>query len=97
MKKLLFATLLFGYSNIAMSQCYGSDSYSNCYDNNGNSYSVSRYGNTTYQNGYDSNGNSWNQTITNYGNSTNYSGTDAQGNYFNKTCTTNFDGSRSCY
>ena len=71
MKKLLFATLLFGYSNIAMSQCYGSDSYSNCYDNNGNSYSVSRYGNTTHVDGYNPNtGSNWSQTSNTYGNTT---------------------------
>ncbi|WP_155398248.1 hypothetical protein, partial [Vibrio owensii] len=80
MKHLLLLISL-SLSTNALANCYGSDSYKTCYDDNGNTYNVQKYGNTTSVQGYNSQtGSSWNQTSTSVGNSTYTNGTSADGN-----------------
>lgn len=85
--KSLFALTLLSLSNLSFAQCYGTDSYQTCYDNNtGNQYNISRYGNTTQVDGYNANtGSSWSQTSNTYGNTTYQNGYDSNGNNWNQT------------
>lgn len=69
----------------AHATCYGSGSYQNCTDAEGNSYQVQRYGNTTQVQGQASNGNTWSQTSQTYGNTTQVQGQDASGRSWNET------------
>lgn len=70
----------------ANAACYGTDTFSNCYDDSGNSYSVSRLGNSTYVNGYNLNtGSNWSQTSNTFGNTTYQSGYDSEGNNWSQT------------
>lgn len=89
MKKLLLISSLFlSVSNIAQAECYGTDIFSTCYDNNGNTYDVTRYGNTTEVSGYNSRtGSRWSQESTTYGNTTEMTGKDKNGNSWNQTIT----------
>lgn len=66
--------------------CYGSGSYQDCYDDNGNSYTVNRYGNSTELNGYNAQtGSTWNQHSETIGNTTYHTGTASNGNSWNMT------------
>lgn len=70
----------------ALAQCYGSDSYKTCHDNNGNTYSVQKFGNTISVQGQNNQTrSSWNQSTTKVGNSTFTNGTSANGNSWNST------------
>lgn len=78
----------------ANAQCIGSNSFSTCSDNNGNTYTVSRMGNTTMVNGNSSNGSSWSQTSNTVGNSTYTTGTASNGQNWNETQTNMGGGGR---
>lgn len=70
----------------ASAACYGSGSFSSCYDGNGNSYSIQRFGNNTYMNGYNNRtGSSWSQTSQTFGNSTYNYGRNSKGQSWNST------------
>ena len=76
--------------NIASAACYGSYGFSSCFDNSGNSYSVSRIGNSTYMSGLNiDTGSSWSQNSTTIGGSTYHSGISASGNSWSMTQTGN--------
>jgi hypothetical protein len=65
--------------------CYGSGSFSNCYDSAGNSYTVQRFGNQTVMNGYNAEtGSTWSQNSTTLGNTTLHTG-ETNGNSWNMT------------
>ena len=66
--------------------CYGTGNLKTCYDNSGNSYSISKFGNTTVTNGYNSSeGSNWSQSSTTFGNTTLHNGQAANGNTWNST------------
>ncbi len=76
--------------NIASAACYGSYSFSSCFANSGNSYSVSRIGNSTFMSGYNKNtGNSWSQNSLTVGRSTFHFGISGGGNSWNMKQTGN--------
>lgn len=86
MKVLFIAAVLAASAFSAQASCIGSGSFSNCTDNNGNSYSVQRIGNTTFTNGQNSNtGNTWSQTSQTIGSTTFHNGTAANGNTWSGT------------
>lgn len=59
----------------AAAACFGTGSLQTCYDESGNSYSVSRFGNNTIVNGHNSRtGSSWSQQSSTFGNTTYHSG-----------------------
>lgn len=67
--------------NVALADCYGSERYKTCTDQNGNSYTVQKYGNSTQVQGYNyETGNSWSQSTNRVGNSSYTTGYDAEGN-----------------
>lgn len=73
-------------SGAASAACFGSDAFSTCNDESGNTYSVHRFGNTTVVDGYNpGTGSSWNQTSTTFGNTTHHNGTSADGGDWNMT------------
>ena len=83
---MLKSSLLFMLSTtLIIAQCYGTKDYSNCYDNSGNSYTVTRYGDTTNVQGSSAKGNTWQQTSNTYGDMTITNGTAANGNTWNST------------
>jgi hypothetical protein len=85
--RTLFRTILAGMLIVGSlnAQCVGSSSFSNCWDNSGNSYTVQRFGNTTVVNGSASNGNTWSQTSQTFGNTTYTNATSADGSSWNQT------------
>jgi putative signal peptide protein len=84
--KKFFVLVLLLTSSLAYAECYGSDTYKTCYDDNGNTYDVSRYGNTTYVDGYNSRtGSRWSQESQTFGNLTYTNGTASNGNSWNST------------
>ncbi|WP_066111408.1 hypothetical protein [Gallibacterium salpingitidis] len=86
MKKLIIGLIPVLFASVANAECYGTDTFSNCYDGYGNRYSVSRLGNSTYVNGYNSNTrSSWSQTSNTFGNTTYQSGYDSEGNNWSQT------------
>lgn len=88
MKQILAGlALCFAAATPALAACYGSDSFSTCTDNAGNTYNVQRYGNTTNVQGYGANGSTWNQTSNTIGNTTYHNGTAADGGNWNGTST----------
>lgn len=96
MNKLLMFAALSLSSISAHAQCFGTNSFSNCYDNSGNNYTVNRMGSSTYMNGYNSNtGSSWNQNTNTMGNMTTINGHDANGNSWNGTITNMGNGYRT--
>lgn len=68
----------------AAAACVGSEAFSTCTDESGNTYSVSRFGNMTQVQGTGANGQSWNQTSQTLGNQTFTNGTAANGNAWNE-------------
>lgn len=69
-------------------QCIGGNTYSSCYDDNGNEYEVYRYGSTTEVHGRNlSTGSEWSQESNTYGNITETNGIAANGNEWNSTRT----------
>ncbi|GAL60392.1 hypothetical protein EV102420_37_00310 [Pseudescherichia vulneris NBRC 102420] len=93
MKKVLILMLVCT-SYGAAAQCIGSGALSTCYDDNGNTYTVSRMGNTTVVNGSSANGSSWSQTSNTIGNSTYTNGTASNGRNWNETQTNMSGGNR---
>lgn len=80
---VIFALLAPAVSN-AQAQCFGSDSFTTCTDQSGNTYNVQRFGNTTTMQGYNSRtGSSWNQQSQTFGGTTFHSGQAANGNSWN--------------
>ncbi len=95
-KKLIAAIFLLS-SSAAYAQCIGSNAMSTCYDNNGNTYQVSRMGGMTTVHGRNSNtGSSWSQTSNTIGNSTYTNGRASNGQTWNET-QTNMGGTRMIY
>jgi len=86
LKKLSIVALIaiFAVPGYSFAACYGSQSFQNCYDNNGNAYTVQRFGNSTYMNGSNSNG-TWNQQSHSFGNMTQHYGQTSNGNSWNMT------------
>lgn len=80
---IIFMVLLSSFN--VRAQCIGSDTFSTCTDNNGNSYTVNRMGNMTTVNGNFSNGSTWSQSSTAIGNFTYTNGTAANGKSWNET------------
>ena len=75
---------------IASAGCVGTYSFSSCYDNSGNSYSVSRIGGSTFMTGYNYNtGSNWSQSSTSIGNTTFTRGLSSRGNSWSMTQTGN--------
>ena len=75
---------------IASAGCVGTYSFSSCYDNSGNSYSVSRSGGSTFMTGYNYNtGSNWSQSSTSIGNTTFTRGISSRGNSWSMTQTGN--------
>lgn len=96
MKKMI-AFALFCASSVASAQCIGTKALSTCYDNNGNTYQVSRMGGMTTVNGRNSNtGSSWSQTSNTIGNSTYTNGRASNGQTWNET-QTNMGGTKMIY
>ncbi len=85
MKKALIAILPILFSSVVHASCYGSDSFRNCYDSSGNSYSIRKIGNRTYVDGSNPNGSQWSQTYNTIGNTTYVDGTASNGNSWNET------------
>lgn len=79
MIKIIFLSSLV-FSGSVFAQCVGSDAFSTCTDQSGNTYQVQRYGNTTHVNGTAANGVTWNQTTNTYGNQSHTTGTASNGN-----------------
>ncbi|MDR1843935.1 MAG: hypothetical protein LBR63_09230 [Citrobacter amalonaticus] len=93
MKKII-ALIFIGASFGASAQCIGTNALATCYDNNGNSYQVSRMGNTTTVNGHNANtGSTWSQSSNTIGNSTYTNGRASNGQHWNET-QTNVGGTR---
>jgi len=80
--------LAFGFGLIASpasATCIGTDAFSTCFDNSGNSYNVQRFGNQTFMNGTNSGtGSTWSQHSTTVGNTTIHEG-QTNGNEWNMT------------
>lgn len=94
MNKLFYVVaIILTLSGISDANCTGSSSYSTCYDQSGNTYTVTRMGNTTTVQGSASNGNQWSQTSSTYGNTTTTTGTAANGNSWNSSTYTYSNGS----
>jgi hypothetical protein len=94
---ILFAIIWVGATTTAEANCFGGGSIYNCYDNNGNSYTVNKFGNSTTVNGYNSNtGSAWSQTSQRIGNSI-YTNGQTNGNSWNETQTMYGGGMRSVY
>lgn len=91
MKKFVLSTLSILLSFSASAACVGSDAFSYCTDNQGNSYNVQRIGDSTYVSGQNSQGDSWSQNTQRIGNTTYHNGTAANGNNWNGT-TSSFGG-----
>ncbi|MAE36059.1 MAG: hypothetical protein CMH97_12685 [Oceanospirillaceae bacterium] len=69
--------------------CYGNDSLKTCYDDSGNSYTVSKFGNQTTVQGTNSRtGSAWSSQSTTIGNTTYQTGTAADGGQWNQTIQT---------
>lgn len=67
----------------ASANCIGTDTLKTCYDNSGNSYTVTKMGNTTNVTG-SGNGSTWNQTSTTFGNTT-FTNGQTNGHSWNET------------
>ena len=86
MKLLVMLALIALTSTPALADCIGTGNFKTCYDDSGNTYSVSKYGNTTNVNGYNSStGSSWSQQSNKVGNTTFTTGTSADGNNWDST------------
>jgi hypothetical protein len=88
----LFVSVLMLLSPItadrADAACYGTNSYYNCNDSSGNSYSVQKYGNTTTVTGNNARtGSSWSQTTNRYGGNSYTTGRASNGNSWSTTTT----------
>ncbi len=70
----------------AQATCTGSHSFSTCFDDNGNSYTVQRYGNITNMNGHNTRtGTTWSQQSQTMGNTTYHTGYASNGRSWNST------------
>ena len=90
MKKLLIVVAgLAAFASLpAQAQCTGTGNFKTCFDNNGNTYSVSKIGNhTSIQGSNSATGSHWSQTSNTIGNTTYQNGTAANGNTWNGTTT----------
>ena len=75
-------------SACAYAECFGSEHFQNCWDDNGNSYEISRFGNTTEVSGYNSHtGSRWSETATTFGHTTNIEGRSSNGNRWHEDIT----------
>lgn len=97
MKLVLATALLAALSIPAIAGCVGSGSFSTCYDDSGNSYTVQRFGNMTTVQGFGASGSSWNQTSQTFGNQTYTNGTAANGQNWNETQLRYGNGNSSVY
>ncbi|WP_157784533.1 hypothetical protein [Sinorhizobium fredii] len=71
----------------AYAACVGSGNFQSCFDNSGNSYSVTRMGNHTMMQGHNSEtGSNWSQNSTTVGNTTFHNGIDKDGDSWSSTC-----------
>jgi hypothetical protein len=93
---VLLAGFMVSLSSAANARCFGSSTFSNCYDDSGNSYTVQRFGNQTMMNGYNAQtGSMWSQNSMTLGNTTYHTG-ETNGNSWNMT-DTRYGSMRSIY
>jgi hypothetical protein len=71
------------WAGSAYANCIGTGTLKTCYDNSGNSYTVTKMGNTTTVTG-SGNGSTWSQTSSTYGNTT-YTNGQSNGRPWNET------------
>lgn len=70
----------------ASAGCFGTSNFYSCYDNSGNSYSISKFGNSTYMTGSNSRtGSSWSQNTSRIGGYSFTNGTSANGRSWSST------------
>ncbi|MGP3726379.1 hypothetical protein SAMN05421763_11718 [[Luteovulum] sphaeroides subsp. megalophilum] len=73
-------------ADAAFAGCVGSETFQSCWDDAGNSYTVSRYGNTTHLEGSNTRtGSHWSQESQTLGNTTYHQGRSADGGNWNMT------------
>ena len=72
--------------NVASAACYGTDTFQNCDDNSGNSYTINRFGDTTMMTGGNAQtGSSGSQNSTTLGDTTFHNDRASSGNSWNAT------------
>jgi hypothetical protein len=88
MRAALAISLALGFGLIGTpvsATCFGSDAFSTCRDDSGNSYTVRRFGNSTWMNGYNpETGSTWSQNSRTIGNTTYHNG-ETNGDSWNMT------------
>ena len=72
--------------NVANAACYGTDTFQNCDDNSGNSYTINRFGDTTMMIGGNAQiGSSGSQNLTTLGDTSFHNDRASSGNSWNST------------
>src|SRR3954452_25358597 len=70
--------------NVASAACYGTDTFQNCDDSSGDSYTINRFGDTTIMSGGNAQtGSSWSQNSTTLGDTTFHNDRASGGNSWN--------------
>ena len=70
--------------NVASAACYGTDTFENCDNSSGNSYTINRFGDTTMMiGGSVQTGNSWSQDLATLGDTTFHNDHTNNGNSWN--------------
>ncbi|EGR4069222.1 hypothetical protein DDN14_07945 [Vibrio cholerae] len=69
----------------AFAECFGTDTFQTCYDNNGNTYSVQNIGNSTFVQGTNLQGDSWTQDTYRTGTTSQTYGVDSNGDTWNSS------------
>jgi len=91
LKSLIITLATTVIASQASAGCIGSSSFYSCYDNSGNSYSISKFGNSTYMTGTNSRtGSSWSQNTTRMGSYSFTNGVAANGNTWSSTRNGNY-------
>ncbi|WP_145109322.1 hypothetical protein ACN9JG_21010 (plasmid) [Cereibacter azotoformans] len=84
MKLIAIMTAALLVADAAAAACVGSEAFQSCWDDAGNSYTVSRYGNTTQLEGRNARtGSHWSQESQTIGNTTYHQGRSADGGNWN--------------
>lgn len=87
-KFVLAAAMLTVTAIPAAAGCVGTSSFQNCWDDQGNNYSIHRFGNSTQMYGSNARtGSTWSQNSYNFGNTTINNGLDSRGRSWSTTCT----------
>ena len=86
LKTLVFTLATTLIASQSSAGCFGTSNFYSCYDNSGNSYSVSKFGNSTYMTGTNSRtGSSWSQNTSRIGGYSFTNGTSASGRSWSST------------